>query len=59
MDKCKKEHVIIMGDFNAIVGEEPQNSQVGKYGLGERNERGRRLREFAANYKLVICNTLF
>jgi len=41
-----KENLIIMGDWNAIVGENSDGKEVGKYGLGTRNEKGDRLVEF-------------
>lgn len=41
-----KENLINMGDWNAIVGENTDGREVGKYGFGTRNERGDRLVEF-------------
>ena len=35
--------LMVMGDMNAKIGKEKYGSAVGKYGLGERNERGTRL----------------
>ena len=32
---------------------------MGAFGIGERNERGNRLIEFAEEHKLIITNTLF
>jgi hypothetical protein len=32
---------------------------MGKYGHGDRNERGERLLEFATVHDLYICNTKF
>ena len=49
----------IMGDLNAKVGSEPFKSIVGKYGLGEKNDRGERLIEFCQHNNLAIANTLF
>jgi len=54
-----KENLIIMGDWNAIVGESTDSREVGKYGLGTRNERGDRLVEFCRQHDLIITSTLF
>ncbi|KAL4088715.1 hypothetical protein QTP88_023799 [Uroleucon formosanum] len=54
-----KENLIIMGDWNAIVGDSTDGREVGKYGLGTRNERGDRLIEFCRQHDLIITNTLF
>ena len=32
---------------------------MGAFGIGERNERGDQLIEFAVEHKLIIANTLF
>ena len=56
--KCG-EVVIVMGDFNAKVGSEKHTNIVGKYGLGSRNDRGRRLIQFCEEYNLMITNTWF
>ena len=53
------EYSIIMGDWNAVVGEGREEDCVGKYGLGKRNNRGNRLVEFCKNQRLVITNTCF
>lgn len=34
------ELLIMMGDWNAIVGEQEEGTEVGKCSLGNRNERG-------------------
>ncbi|XP_069363460.1 uncharacterized protein [Maniola hyperantus] len=47
---------IIMGDFNAKVGEAPVHNIIGQYGLGERNDRGERLIEFCAEHTLTERN---
>lgn len=54
-----KDNLIVMGDWNAIVGEEANGKEVGKYGLGARNERGDRLVKFCRQHDLITTNTLF
>ena len=39
-------NAIVMGDFNSIVGEESTDKEVGPFGLGRRNERGKMLIDF-------------
>ena len=48
---------ILMGDFSGKVGHESDYPTTGKYGLGKRNERGRRLIEFCKGKNLIITNT--
>uniref|UniRef100_A0A8D9DVR2 Craniofacial development protein 2 n=1 Tax=Cacopsylla melanoneura TaxID=428564 RepID=A0A8D9DVR2_9HEMI len=50
---------IVMGDLNAKIGAGQNDEWVGRYGLGERNERGDRLYEFCQENSMVITNTLF
>ena len=62
LDKIPKSDVVVMmGDFNAKVGQSdsPESSAVGPHGLGERNERGDRLVDFGTVNEMVIDNTLF
>ena len=56
-----KDILIIMGDFNAKVGSdwESWNGTLGKFGLGESNDRGERLLNFCALNNLCITNTFF
>jgi len=60
LQQCKsQENTIILGDFNAKVGEGRQENVVGPHGLGTRNERGDRLVEWAKRNDFVIANTWF
>jgi len=52
-------NVIVMGDFNASVGEGKDEKVIGEYGLGTRNERGEMLSSFCKKNKLVVTNTWF
>lgn len=57
-----KEPVLVIGDFNAKVGQayDPQlKDVVGPYSIGERNERGERFIQFAIENKLSVMNTMF
>ena len=54
------ETVIIGGDLNGHVGMDGRESTShGNIGLGERNEEGDRVVEFANTFDLVIANTWF
>ena len=54
------ETVIIGGDLNGHVGMNGRESTShGNIGLGERNEEGDRVVEFANTFDLVIANTWF
>ncbi|XP_060519748.1 craniofacial development protein 2-like [Cylas formicarius] len=55
----KSDVTIVMGDFNAKVGNRPREGIVGEYGLGVPNERGDRLVQFCQERELVITNTFF
>lgn len=55
----KSEGLIIMGDFNAKVGQGRVEDVVGDFGLGDRNNRGDKLIQFCQEEKLVITNTWF
>jgi hypothetical protein len=57
----KKDVIILTGDWNAKIGEDNTDWEavMGKYGYGDRNERGERLLEFATAHNLFVCNTRF
>ena len=57
----KKDIIILTGDWNAKIGNDNTDwkSVMGKYGYGDRNERGERLLEFATLHNFFICNTRF
>ena len=61
MEKNKSHFKIIMGDFNAKIGQHRQSdgATVGKYGLGDRNERGTRLMQFVKSLNLKIPSTFY
>lgn len=63
LDACNQsDRIIIMGDFNSKVGsikDEMEKGIVGSHGLGERNESGEGLVEFAITNNLTITNTMF
>eukprot|EP00795_Rhopilema_esculentum_P010855 gene10855-biopygen13293 len=61
MEKNKSQYKIVMGDFNAKVGQHHQSdgATVGNFVLGERNERGTRLMQFAKSKGLKIGNTFY
>ena len=54
-----KDYTMIMGDWNAIVGEGKDSKYVGHYGLGIRNQRGEKLVEFCKRREMSIANTWF
>ena len=55
----EKENLIVLGDWNAIVGELKEQGVTGAFGLGKRNEKGNRLIEFCKERNLIIVNTMF
>ncbi|KAI8512774.1 hypothetical protein Bbelb_094130 [Branchiostoma belcheri] len=56
----KKDFLIVQGDWNAKVGPDAYEQwagTVGRCGIGETNDRGYRLLEFAHSQKLTLANT--
>lgn len=58
-----KEITLLMGDFNAKIGNTENDNHirniVGKYGIGNRNDRGSRLIQFAIENNMAISNSMF
>ena len=60
LDRTKgTDYVMIMGDWNAVVGEGAEGKVIGKYGLGNRNGRGEKLAEFCERKELMATNIWF
>ena len=55
----QKDVLLIIGDWNAKVGNQETAGVTGKFGLGIQNEAGQRLIQFCQENTLVIANTLF
>ena len=52
---------IVIGDFNSKIGNDNIDYEdvMGKFGLGDRNERGERMLEFCQRNQLSITNTYY
>ena len=60
LSNSRTHYNIVMGDFNAKVGPRQCTEKcTGQYGLGESNQQGDMLVEFAEHHGLKIVNTLF
>ena len=57
----KKDHVYILGDFNARVGSnyEAWPECLGKHGIGKINDNGQRLLELCSSYHLCTTSSFF
>ena len=55
----KKDVLLIIGDWNAKVGNQETPGVTGKFGFGVQNEAGQRQIEFRQENTLVTANTLF
>ena len=58
----RKDILVVQGDWNAKIGPDAYQQwagTVGRYGIGETNDRGLRLLEFAQHHRLTITNTLY
>lgn len=55
----EKDNLIVIGDFNASIGEDNKGVWNGKFGLGKMNARGGRLLDFCEQYELTVTNTCF
>lgn len=53
----KHEFILVIGDFNAKVGDTLVHNIVGPFGFRARNDKGDRFIEFCAEYSLTIMNT--
>ena len=60
MDKIpKNENIILAGDFNGRIGNQPIPECIGTYGEQETNHNGAALRDFCAFNKLKITNSFY
>ncbi|XP_046399941.1 uncharacterized protein LOC124166455 [Ischnura elegans] len=55
----KEDNLIILGTWNAFVGEGKEGTIVGFFGHGKRDSRGEKLVEFCRKKEMSLVNTLF
>jgi len=55
----KKENIILAGDFNARIGNQPIPECIGTYGEQVTNYNGAALRDFCAFNKLKVTNSFY
>ncbi|KAI5743722.1 hypothetical protein M8J77_021435 [Diaphorina citri] len=53
------EVTVILGDFNAKLGKGADGAVIGKFGLGNRNERGETLAQFCKENEFSVMNTFY
>jgi len=51
------EYNILLGDWNAVVREGREDECIGKYGLGNRNDRRQKLVDLCKRQNLIVTNT--
>ena len=54
-----KDYMLVMGDWNAVVGEGKKDMFVGHYGLRYRNDSGEKLVEFCKRGLIYMTNSWF
>lgn len=65
LDQAIREHrkgrecLIVMGDFNGKVGNGREETTIGPFGLGERNDNGQRVVDLCKRHNLFVTNTWF
>lgn len=59
VERERENYTIVMGDWNGIVGKSEETSNIGRHGLGKRNENGERMIEFAQRNNLKIAGTFW
>lgn len=61
IEQEKENYLVVMGDWNGIVGKSngSMNIGLGQYGLGTRNKNGERILECAQRNELKIAGTFF
>ncbi|EYC33365.1 hypothetical protein Y032_0002g751 [Ancylostoma ceylanicum] len=58
--RLKSTYTVVLDDLNAKLGSgHSEDTFMGKFGYGARNERGQRLADFAECTKLYVMNTFF
>ncbi|XP_069970249.1 craniofacial development protein 2-like [Penaeus vannamei] len=58
-ERVKTHFTITIGNFNAKIGKNTEETVIGNHGIGTRNERGQMLVDFAEARSLNIMNTFF